>query len=790
MKRSLVLRLCLALSMLVLTAALQAAPTRADSPHLDDNRGAGSSISIAGDVCTSLFALLGGDLTSAVVDLLGGAICPGISGRVLSKPHIWNVFAGDNWDGNNSPMFSEGAINNYTKAIIDGTPGDNYLGPAGQYGVGSASFDGSSSNNGCGGAPSGTTNQASIELWITCEVQSPGTGVPYPDDNTLYIVYLPPSVDINAGPLGGTCNDFAAYHLQSMALTAGFQVGLPPVFVNFQSYPYAVIPLKCANGTVDGLTKNMSHEMIEAMTDPIGPHGWADNATITNGTFLKGGEAADLCEQAALAPYTLRLDNGTLVAPYWSNNDNQCAPLTHALTLRTVGLPNAGHATLTSLAYFNDTAPHDVDLSTQSVFRVVDRAHITWSWPSPVSGAPGVRYTTGDNGGDGPTPIDSEISDTALYGEQDFLTVNTAPASVAASDASLTGSQWVPHSQTVTLTTDPFVPSGADRYRFTSWTGGLNSTSTTAGITMNGPQTATANYTLQHQVTFAQTGIPGGVPWTVTVNGVAQAGSYSAWYDHGSFVDFSYQDPVPDLTPGTRYKLVGATATTPLLVSATGPVVATYKTQYLLTVHSSGLPAPNLANVTNGGTALGTVNDTSPLVVWMDKGTPLLGTLTADADVNGVDGTQYFFQGFTPVPPAAMGAAFTTTAGYMTMAQLIQAALKGGGITGPSAAGVGTALTQQFAAIQADMGARQYAPALGALTAFINLGQAQCCTPNAGKELTPSTARTFQLDALLVYHAALVLGVGQVSAAQETSDYTYYKQLVTSLGGTVLPPAA
>ena len=60
----------------------------------------------------------------------------------------------------------------------------------------------------------------------------------------------------------------------------------------------------------------------------------------------------------------------------------------------------------------------------------------------------------------------------------------------------------------------------------------------------------------------------------------------------------------------------------------------------------------------------------------------------------------------------------------------------------------------------------------------------------APERLTSATAKTFQLDASLVYHNALCLALsaGQISVATEAADYTYYSALVTSLGGVVLPP--
>jgi hypothetical protein len=215
-----------------------------------------------------------------------------------------------------------------------------------------------------------------------------------------------------------------------------------------------------------------------------------------------------------------------------------------------------------------------------------------------------------------------------------------------------------------------------------------------------------------------------------------------------------------------------------------GPQTATanYAFQHLLTVGTSGLPSPNLTHVTLGPTALGTANDPNPLSVWVNDGTSL-ATLNPDGDVNGAGGIQYFFQGFTPSLPATLTAQLTTTAGYLTMAQIIGNALASGGLFGPSAAGQGASLMSKFSIVQGDMAAGTYATALGDTSGFINQVQAQ-----VGKEITPATARTLQLDASMTYHIALCLGTSQLSVTQEANDYAYYKTLVTGLGGTVLPP--
>jgi len=816
-----VLAVALLATLVVSSAEAGSPPNRLDPPG-------GGPVGLLTDACNSILGPF-----KDVSDFFDLDVCPSMSGRVIANPHIWNVFASDNWDAEHPASLSTAAINDLTRGMIDTSSGNDYLGPASQYGVGAASFQGSSQNDGCGGAPSGTTNFVSILLWITCEIQAPGTGIPYPDDNSMYVIYLPASVDVDNGPFGGTCDGFSAYHFQSMALKVDWvtaevpdpldpfgdpiEVPVPPFFhAHFQSYPFAVIPLKCAkddtftkgsrgSGTLrpDWVTEMASHEIVEALTDPIVPNGWIDRSKFDfSDSAFKEGEAADICEPGKAAPsQPRRLDNGILVSPYWSNRDNACVPLVHKLTLRTIGLPDGGSAKVTSRAIYGDANEHTQSLPhvycddpttlsfpAPSSTCVTHNARVSWSFPSPVAGTPGVRYVTGNTGDS--TFIDQDVTSTAIYGQQYFLTTQTSPANVKSLAATLTPSQWAASGSTIGITTDALVPSGADRYRFRSWswTGDGNSTSLLANILMDAPKTATADYVVQHQITFDQTGIPAGVPWNVTVRGVEHSGPYSEWFDEFDSVAFGFQDPVPGPTPGTRYKLVSVNASSPLSVTTTRTISATYKKQYLLTVNTSGLPSPNLTNITNGGGLLGTANDSTPLAAWVDEGAAL--ALDGDANVNGVDGTQYFAQDFSPAPPATMTGPFQTTLTYKTMAQLIKEALAGGGIVGPNGPGVGTALTQQFAAVEADMGAKRYVPALGDLTAFVDLVKAQCCTPKDGMSITPPIARMLQLNAMLVYRSALCLGASMLKPKQMADSYSYYQQLVTSLGGTVLPPCS
>lgn len=633
------------------------------------------------------------------------------NGRVLEHPEIHNLYMSRSWDSDNPADLSSKAIDDFTRTLT----ASGYFDAAEQYGVTSPSFTGSDGPDLLCPTPilNGKTEFTSITAWVLCEAQAnplppilPGvsptiTGIPEPTDNTLYVLYLPVGVQINDLAVK-SCSGFAAYHF--MALTMAWHVdrvlGVPvDAFTVPQDFAFAVVPAECALDpfshqiSFDGLTANASHEIIEAATDPDIGLGWIeDSLKIFNGDILKAGEAADICEQGEtdVGQLPVRLTDGLLVAPYWSNTQGKCEPITREVILNETGLPNS--------------VPQEATFDGQTVklpFRtfIEDGSTHSYSFPSPVNDPnPGIRYVTMEPA----ATIDGtkDITVFAQYTKEFLLTVQTAPPAAATGNASLTQSAWEASGSTVTMSADPLVAIDANnRYLFDHWSDDASGTDTTTTIMMDGPKTATANYVTQHR----------------------------------------------------------------------------------LVVNTSGLDA-NSTTIFNGTAILGTTSASAPLDTWVDDG-PL--ALSASANVNGSDGTQYFFQGFTPAAPTTLNAPFTTTAVYETMQELITDVLTSGGITGPGASGQANAFTQQFAAVQADMGSHHYAQALSDLQSFISHAQAQ-----SGKHLTTSTAQTFQLDALLVYHNALCLAVtaGQITPATAAADYSFYRTLVASLGGTVLPP--
>jgi hypothetical protein len=708
---------------------------------------------------------------------------------------VFNVYWDSDWnDPGHNDGFSTGDIDAATQALAD----SNYLDKLEQYGVPDISWGGSATavSFPCGSNPGTTTSSLAIVGFILCEEITPFDGVPLatgiplpiplvpnPTGHTIYNVILPRSTTID--DFGSrSCVDYGAYH---------FQV---PSALGFPIY-YTVIPSKCASSVSD-LMRLMSHEIVEAATDPMPLFHWIDNSTRTPGLIdffasipglLKAGEAADLCSSANPAtsspfgniPVTL---NGISmqVGAYWSNADNACM-VGPSRAVRARFTTNGLSGTSTTL----HIGTENVTISPGSTITRIVPEGTSFSFDDATVDA-GERFVA--NGADcsgtvpfetGNTTADATVTLTCAYRHEYRLTVNTSPAAAAVGNATLTASNWFQSGTTVPLSADANVPAATgSRYHFDHWESGPL-TLPDASITMSSPKTATAVYRLQRLISFDETGIPAATTWHVTVGGAPHTGPYSEWVDDQSSLSFSYQSPVRDAVDATtRYVLSGTSASSPLLVTGPLTVVGTYATEYLLSVGTSGL-GTNTTSVSNGATSIGTATDAAPATAWLPAGTPL--DLHVDDPVNGAGGVEYFFQSFTPAPPATLASGVSTTAGYQTMAQQIDDALASGGIFGQNGPGLAGSLKQQFDAVQADLAAGNFAQALDDLESFVSHVAAQ-----SGKKITPATATALELDAANVYHYALcrAAALGQITPATHAMRYAYYSALVTSLGGTRL----
>lgn len=118
-----------------------------------------------------------------------------------------------------------------------------------------------------------------------------------PGANTLYFLYLSQGVKVVQGG-SASCQAFCGYHNH----------------INGKIF-YAVMPYPgcagCTGGLTpfDALTSTSSHELCEAITDPIPGQGWYDDSN---------GEIGDICawKTRKLGKYTIQLE--------WSNKSQKC----------------------------------------------------------------------------------------------------------------------------------------------------------------------------------------------------------------------------------------------------------------------------------------------------------------------------------------------------------------------------------------------------------------------------------------------------------------------------------
>jgi hypothetical protein len=253
-------------------------------------------------------------------------------GGVLTSPKIYLVFfPGDP---------NEAAVESFTQKMVQ-FPGAYWTTTTAEYGVGPLAYGGKIELTGQT-APA-MTSQAEIQVFMGQQISAGTFGTP--DPQAIYTIFYPPQTVITQpNPVSAffgtvkSCDKFLGYHNNiALALTDGG----PSV-----DFAYAVLPTCTAD--VEDLTDTLSHEWVEAATDP---------ALTSNGLFsasggprsayftvdddhllwaaLGGGEAGDLCIQEGPAIGITPPDIGHRVQRSWSNasaaaGHDPCVPLTSA----------------------------------------------------------------------------------------------------------------------------------------------------------------------------------------------------------------------------------------------------------------------------------------------------------------------------------------------------------------------------------------------------------------------------------------------------------------------------
>ena len=216
------------------------------------------------------------------------------NGALLQSVKVFTLFWGKAWTTSPDLVKMAGQVNDFfryvlTSPLMDAMAEYNVPGKSIQHGalIGTA--------NTATPAPKASVKDASIQSLIQ-KLITKGT-LPHATPDTLYFVFTPPGTKVVDGK-DASCSQFCGYHNQA---TAGFF--------------YAAMPYPDCNGCLDGmpafdaLTGTTSHELCEAITDPVPGTGWYDDAN---------GEIGDICawKFKKLGGYTVQLE--------WSNKANNC----------------------------------------------------------------------------------------------------------------------------------------------------------------------------------------------------------------------------------------------------------------------------------------------------------------------------------------------------------------------------------------------------------------------------------------------------------------------------------
>lgn len=219
-------------------------------------------------------------------------------GPLLTNVKVFTLFWGGAWQNDQSLVQRANDLNAFftfvvTSPLIDQLAEYSVNG----FTIGQGSFLGTATLTDAD--PNLVTTDADVQALLNQEIAN-NPAVPQPDANTLYFVYLPSGVTSEMQQ-GQSCSNYCGYHSD----------------INGQVF-YAVMPDPDCNGqggctgglsSFDALTGTSSHELCEAITDPIVPQGWYDP---------NNGEIGDICawQFKQVGPYNVQLE--------WSNQQNSC----------------------------------------------------------------------------------------------------------------------------------------------------------------------------------------------------------------------------------------------------------------------------------------------------------------------------------------------------------------------------------------------------------------------------------------------------------------------------------
>lgn len=215
------------------------------------------------------------------------------NGPLIAQPQVFTIFWGTAWQ-NGTLLNLVAQVNGFFDYILT-SPLIDQLGEYSvaqyqiQYGTRIGTLSLTSPD------VSQTVDDSDIQQMLQQQLSS--GNIPAPNANLIYFVFLPSGVTVTQGG-SASCQVFCGYH----------DVISNDIF-------YAVMPFPDCSGctsnlsSFDAITVTASHELCEAITDPIPGQGWYDS---------QNGEIGDICawQTKQIGQYTVQQE--------WSNKAESC----------------------------------------------------------------------------------------------------------------------------------------------------------------------------------------------------------------------------------------------------------------------------------------------------------------------------------------------------------------------------------------------------------------------------------------------------------------------------------
>jgi archaellum component FlaF (FlaF/FlaG flagellin family) len=314
------------------------------------------------------------------VDFFGGPLIPHVEVNTL--------FVGQEWQSGSLSNLV-GGLNGYLKTLVNSP----YMDMLSQYNVGRGSFGSTRiewyNNDSDAKTPMNDNNlsypngQTELQYLLVSAIQQ-GSYPPL-DQNQLYVIFLPPGEQVEAP--GGLMNNHAPNGFLGYHSSFNSQYGR----ISYAVLPYPGGPNYLVNGlptlqngdpaVFDSLTSTVSHELSEAVTDPVPPSSPNPVRGVTGWIDPQRDEIGDIVNQQNV------YWNGYVVQKEANQQDQGMVP----------ALPSAGLSiAATANQSFNGTVMNFTDNST-TVFGD------TAAQPLGGSPLPGSSFAITINWGDGQT---------------------------------------------------------------------------------------------------------------------------------------------------------------------------------------------------------------------------------------------------------------------------------------------------------------------------------------------------------------------------------------------------